>query len=167
MTGKKEKKSKNSYLSNGDNIAVNKRARFDYAIEDTFEAGMQLTGSEVKSMRLGKVSLNESYADEQKGEIFLINANVAEYPPAPNYLQHHPTRLRKLLLNQKEINKIIGSIQRAGYTLVPMRLYFNARGLVKCQLGLGKGKKEHDKRDTKKERDWNKQKQRLLKQESY
>ncbi|HCK33493.1 MAG: SsrA-binding protein [Micavibrio sp.] len=164
MTGKKEKKSKNNYLSNGDNIAVNKRARFDYAIEDTFEAGMQLTGSEVKSMRLGKVSLNESYADEQKGEIFLINANVAEYPSAPNYLQHQPTRLRKLLLNQKEINKIIGSIQRAGYTLVPMRLYFNKRGLVKCELGLGRGKKEHDKRETKKERDWSRQKNRLLRE---
>lgn len=164
MADNKAEKGKNNYLSNGENISVNRRARFDYEIEDIYEAGIVLTGSEVKSLRMGKASIKESYATEQDGDIVLVNANIAEYPPAPRYLQHQPTRLRKLLLKQREINKLIGAVQKEGMTLVPMKIYFNNRGLVKLQLGLGKGKKTQDKRDTVKTRDWNRQKQRLMRE---
>lgn len=164
MTANKEKKKRNNYLSNGENIAVNKRARFDYQISDVYEAGLLLQGSEVKSLRLGRASINESYATVQNNDIVLINANIAEYTQAPKYAQHSPTRIRKLLLNQREINKMIGAIQREGMTLVPIRLYFNNRGLAKLELGLGKGKKEHDKRDTIKDRDWTREQQRIMKE---
>ncbi|MAS88049.1 MAG: SsrA-binding protein [Micavibrio sp.] len=162
-TKKKAKKAGNNYLGSNENIAVNKRARFDYEITDIYEAGMQLQGSEVKSCRLGKVSINESYATVEKGNIVLVNLNIAEYTQSPRFAQHQPTRTRKLLLHQKEINKLIGAVQKDGMTLVPMRVYFNKKGLVKCEIGLGKGKKTHDKRQTIKERDWNKQKARLIK----
>ena len=164
MSVKKDKKSKNNYLSNGENIAVNKRARFDYEIGDTYEAGMQLTGSEVKSLRLGKASIGESYATEEDGKIVLINADIAEYTATPRYLQHQPKRTRILLLNRKEIHKLMGATQKEGMTIVPMRLYFNKRGYVKCEIGLGKGKKTHDKRDTIKNRDWSRDKARIMKE---
>ena len=163
---KTQSKKRNNYLGANENIAVNKRACFDYDIKETFEAGIQLYGSEVKSCRLGKASINESYATAEQGDIVLINANIAEYSAAPRAFQHAPTRKRKLLLHQKEINKLMGAVQKDGMTLVPMRLYFNKRGLVKCEIGLGKGKKVHDKRETQKDRDWSRQKQRIMKDHS-
>ncbi len=144
-------------------IAENKRARFEYEIEETFEAGIQLTGTEVKSLRLGQASIVEAHAGEKNGDIYLFNAHINEYMQAGSHLQHEPRRLRKLLLKKREINKLIGSVQREGYALIPLKLYFNEHGLAKLLLGLGKGKKLHDKRETSKERDWNRQKQRIMK----
>ena len=152
-------------MSKGDDkglIAVNRRARFDYEIEDTFEAGIQLVGTEVKSLREGKANIAESYVSPEKGEICLINADIPPYAHG-NRFNHEPRRPRKLLLHKKEMNKLAGSVQREGRTIVPLRLFFNERGLVKLQIGLAKGKKTVDKRETKKERDWNRAKQRILK----
>jgi SsrA-binding protein len=143
-------------------IAVNRRARFDYEIEDTFEAGIQLVGTEVKSLREGKANIAESYVSPEKGEIWLINADIPPYAHG-NRFNHEPRRPRKLLLHKKEMNKLAGSVQREGRTIVPLRLFFNDRGLAKLQIGLAKGKKTVDKRETKKERDWNRAKQRILK----
>lgn len=143
-------------------IAVNRRARFDYEIEDTFEAGIQLVGTEVKSLREGKANIAESYVSPERGEIWLINADIPPYAHG-NRFNHEPRRPRKLLLHKKEMNKLAGSVQREGRTIVPLRLFFNERGLVKLQIGLAKGKKTVDKRETKKERDWNRAKQRILK----
>ncbi len=150
-------------LSVNATIAENRRARFEYHIEETFEAGLQLTGTEVKSMRLGQASINEAYAGEKNGELWLFNAHVGEYMQAGTHLQHQPRRIRKLLLKKKEIHKLMGGVAKEGYTLVPLKLYFDDRGLVKLLLGLGKGKQLHDKRETSKERDWNRQKQRIMK----
>lgn len=143
-------------------VAENRKARFNYAIEDTVEAGISLTGTEVKSIRNGKTTIAESYADPKGGEIWLINANIPEYLQA-NRFNHEPKRPRKLLLHKKEINKLAGAVERNGMTLIPLKLYFNERGRAKLLLGLAKGKKLHDKRETSKERDWNRQKSRLLK----
>lgn len=143
-------------------IAVNRRARFDYEISDTFEAGLQLLGTEVKSLRAGRANIAESYVSPEKGEIFLINADFPAYEFG-NRFNHAPRRPRKLLLHKKEVNKLTGAVAREGMTIVPLRLYFNARGLVKIQIGLAKGKKTVDKRETKKERDWQRSKQRILK----
>ena len=145
-------------------IAENRRARFEYHIEETFEAGIELMGTEVKSMRLGQASINEAYAGEKNGEIWLFNAHVGEYMQAVTHLQHEPRRIRKLLLKKKEVHKLMGAVAKEGYTLVPLKLFFNGRGLAKLLLGLGKGKQLHDKRETKKERDWNRQKQRIMKE---
>lgn len=147
---------------NGAPIAVNRRARFDYEIEETFEAGLQLTGTEVKSLRQGKANIAESYVSPENGEIFLINADFPPYAMG-NRFNHEPRRPRKLLLHKREVNKLTGSVQREGRTIIPLRLYFNNKGLAKLQIGLAKGKKTIDKRETKKERDWNRQKQRVLK----
>jgi SsrA-binding protein len=143
-------------------IAVNRRARFDYEIQDTFEAGLQLVGTEVKSLRDGKANIAESYVSPEKGEVWLINSDIPVYSHG-NRNNHEPRRPRKLLLHKKEMNKLAGAVQREGLTIVPLRLFFNARGLVKLQIGLAKGKKTVDKRETKKERDWNRAKQRILK----
>ena len=143
-------------------IAVNRRARFDYEIEDTFEAGLQLLGTEVKSLREGKANIAESYVSPEKGEVWLINADIPPFSHG-NRHNHEPRRPRKLLLHKKEMNKLAGSVQREGRTIVPLRLFFNERGLAKLQIGLAKGKKTVDKRETKKERDWNRAKQRILK----
>ena len=143
-------------------IAVNRRARFDYEIEDTFEAGLQLLGTEVKSLREGKANIAESYVSPEKGEVWLINADIPPFSHG-NRHNHEPRRSRKLLLHKKEMNKLAGSVQREGRTIVPLRLFFNERGLAKLQIGLAKGKKTVDKRETKKERDWNRAKQRILK----
>ena len=143
-------------------IAENRKARFNYAIEDTVEAGIVLTGTEVKSTRNGKTTIAESYADSKGGEIWLVNANIPEYLQA-NRFNHEPKRDRKLLLHKKQINKLIGATQRQGYTVIPLKIYFNDKGRAKVELGLGKGKKLHDKRETEKERDWNRQKSRILK----
>jgi SsrA-binding protein len=142
-------------------VAQNRRARFNYHLEETFEAGVALTGSEVKSLRAGKATIGESYADARGGEIWLVNANIPEYVQAGRF-NHAPKRLRKLLLHRRQINKLIGSVEREGMTLVPLRLYFNARGRAKVELALARGKKLHDKRETEKKRSWERERGRLL-----
>lgn len=141
----------------------NRKARFDYQVVETFEAGIMLTGSEVKSIRLGSVSIGEAFALERNGELFLTNATISPYAGA-NKFNHAPKRERKLLLKRKEINKIIGEITRSRLTLVPLELYFNAHGKIKCKIALVIGKKSYDKRQTEKDRDWARQKSRLLKE---
>ncbi len=145
-------------------IAQNKKARHDYLIEETMEAGIVLTGTEVKSLRNGGGSIAESHAAFKNGELYLFNAYIPEYKNAGNHLQHEPKRPRKILLHSREAKKLIGMIQQKGYTLAALKLYFNKKGLIKLELGLGKGKKMHDKRQSDKERDWKKQKARLLKE---
>jgi SsrA-binding protein len=142
-------------------VAENRKARFNYAIEDTVEAGISLTGTEVKSVRGGKATIAESYADSRGGEIWLINATIPEYLQA-NRFNHEPKRPRKLLLHRKQINKLMGAIERQGMTLVPLKLYFNEKGRAKLLLALAKGKQMHDKRETEKKRDWSREKGRLL-----
>ncbi|PHR93248.1 MAG: SsrA-binding protein [Robiginitomaculum sp.] len=144
-------------------IAENRRARYEYAIEETFEAGIALVGTEVKSLRQGQANIAESYASVEGGEVFLVNANIPIYEPASQF-NHKPKRPRKLLLKHKEISKLMGAVQRKGRTIVPLKLYFNNRGLAKILLGIGIGKKLVDKRQTQKTRDWNKQKARLMKE---
>lgn len=142
-------------------IAQNRKAWHDYHIGQTFEAGLVLTGSEVKSLRAGHGNIAESYATERDGEIFLINAYIAEYKQAgPD--NHQPRRARKLLLKRREINRLSGAVQRQGMTLVPLRLYFNARGRAKIEIALATGKHRYDKRQTEKKRDWDRQKARLM-----
>ena len=144
-------------------IAENRKARFHYAIEDSLEAGIELTGTEVKSIRNGKSTIAESYADPKDGEIWLINCNIPEYLQA-NRFNHEPKRPRRLLMHRKQINKLMGAVERQGMTLVPLKMYFNERGRVKLQLALAKGKQLHDKRATEKDRDWGREKGRLLRQ---
>ncbi len=141
--------------------AQNRRARFDYSIEDTVEAGLVLVGSEVKTLRLGRASINEAFAAERDGEMWLFNAYFPEYEAA-NRFNHEPRRPRKLLLKRRELGRLIGQTQRAGITLVPLSIYFNKRGIAKVELGLGKGKRKVDKRDAEKERDWKREQGRLL-----
>lgn len=123
-----------------------------------------LTGTEVKSLRLGQCSLKESHVGPHQGNLCLINCHIPEYQQAGRHLQHEPLRIRKLLLHKREMNKLYGSVNREGYTIVPLRLYFDARGMVKVEIGLAKGKKLHDKRDTEKNRDWQRDKSRLMKE---
>ncbi|MCF6275689.1 MAG: SsrA-binding protein SmpB [Robiginitomaculum sp.] len=146
-------------------IAENRRARYEYAIEETFEAGIMLVGTEVKALRLGHANIAESYAAVEGTEIFLINATIPIYEPASQF-NHKTTRPRKLLLKRREINKLMGAVQRKGRTLVPLKLYFDKRGLAKLLLGIGVGKKTIDKRQTQKNRDWNRQKARVMKAHS-
>ena len=141
-------------------IAQNRKARHDYLIEDTIEAGLMLAGSEVKSLRKGGVSINEAYAAERAGELYLMNANIPEYAAAR--INHEPRRPRKLLLHKKELNRLAGAVTRDGMTLVPLGLYFNERGIAKVAIGLAKGKRKADKRAAEKERDWQRQKGRIL-----
>nr|WP_240007769.1 SsrA-binding protein SmpB [Pseudaquidulcibacter saccharophilus] len=147
-------------------IAENRRARFDYLIEDTFEAGIVLTGTEVKSLRMGKANIAESYASAENGGIWLINSYIAEYGPASRF-NHEPKRHRKLLLKTKEINKLVGAIEREGRTLVPLKMYFNEKGLAKLELALARGKKSHDKREATKDREWKVEQGRLLRKDIY
>lgn len=142
-------------------VADNRRARHEYAIEDVYEAGISLTGSEVKSLRLGRATIAEAYASDEGGEIMLINANIPEYFQAGRF-NHEPKRTRKLLLKKKEIAKLIIAVQREGMTIVPLKMYFNEKGKAKLEIALAKGKKLHDKRDAEKKRDWSRDKQRLL-----
>lgn len=144
-------------------VAQNRRARFDYFIEETMEAGLVLTGSEVKSLRAGKASIVESYAAEDGGALWLINAHIPEYPGARHF-GHAPRRHRKLLMRKREIERLSGSLKREGITLVPLDIYFNDRGIAKLTLGLAKGKRKVDKRDTIKERDWQRDKARLMRE---
>jgi SsrA-binding protein len=149
---------------NNDNgvVAVNKRARFDYEIEEEFEAGLMLQGSEVKSLREGRANIAESYVSPERDEVWLINADIPTYGPA-NRFNHEPRRHRKLLLKRKEIEKLAGAVSRDGRTVIPLRLFFNGRGMAKLLIGLAKGKKSVDKRETIKKREWDKQKSRLMK----
>jgi len=142
-------------------VAENRRARFDYFIEDKVEAGIQLAGTEVKSLRQGEGSIAESYATVEGEELWLINSHIPEYSHG-NRLNHEPRRPRKLLLRAREIAKLNGAVTRQGLTLVPLSIYFNGAGRAKVELALAKGKKVHDKRDTIKERDWKRDQQRLL-----
>ena len=142
-------------------VAENRKARHDYEIIETIEAGLVLFGSEVKSLRRGRASITEAYAGEERGRLVLINANIPEYEGARD--NHEPKRHRPLLLNKKEQNKLLGHINRDGMTIVPLSLYFNDRGLAKVALGLAKGRKKHDKREAIKKRDWDRQKARILK----
>ncbi|MEN2494509.1 MAG: SsrA-binding protein [Hyphomicrobiaceae bacterium hypho_1] len=143
-------------------VAENRRARFEYHIEHTLEAGLQLTGTEVKSLRQGQANISESYASVENAGIFLINSNVAEYTQAGTFFQHEPKRPRKLLLHKREIVRIAQAIKREGMTIVPICLYFNYKGVAKIKLAIAKGKKLHDKRETSKKRDWNREKARIL-----
>ena len=141
--------------------ADNRRARYNFEIGEVFEAGLMLTGTEVKSLRLGKATIAESYASAEKGELFLINANIPEYIQA-NRFNHEPRRPRKLLMKAREITKMAIGVEREGMTIVPLKIYFNDRGMAKIQIALAKGKKLHDKRETEKVRDWNREKSRLM-----
>ena len=142
-------------------IADNRKARFAYAIGDTLEAGIALVGSEVKSLRQGKSTISESYAHAKDGELWLVNAYIPEYTQASRF-NHEPKRTRKLLVHKREAAKLAAAIQREGMTLVPLKMYFNAKGRAKVELGIAKGKKLHDKRETAKTRDWARDKARLL-----
>jgi SsrA-binding protein len=143
-------------------VAENRRARYDYEILDTLEAGVMLTGTEVKSLRLGKAQITESYASPERGELWLINAHIPEYLQA-NRFNHEEKRPRKLLVSKKQLARLSEDVQRAGNTIVPLKLYFNEQGRAKLLIGVGKGKKSYDKRETEKNRDWNREKNRLLK----
>lgn len=142
-------------------VAENRRARFEYFIETTYEAGIALTGTEVKSLRFGEGSIAEAYAEVRDEQAWLVNANIPEFSHG-NRFNHEPKRPRKLLLHEREINKLHGAVAREGMTLVPLTVYFNSRGRAKVELALAKGKKAHDKRDTIRERDWKREQGRLL-----
>ncbi|MFW5633768.1 MAG: SsrA-binding protein SmpB [Erythrobacter sp.] len=144
-------------------VAENRRARFDYTIEDTFEAGLALQGTEVKALRAGEASIAESYAEVKDGEVWLVNSNIPEYSHG-NRQNHEPRRPRKLLLHAREIGRMFGAVERKGMTLVPLSIYFNGQGRAKVELALAKGKQAHDKRQSIKERDWKRDKARLLRE---
>ena len=156
------KKTSSKAMSHG-RIAENRRAKFDYTIVDTLEAGIVLLGSEVKSLRLGRASISESYAAEESGHIVLINSNIPEYTSAASGQNHEPKRVRRLLVHKKERNKILGQIKKDGCTVVPLSLFFNKRGLAKLSIGIAEGKKKADKRQVIKKREWDREKHRLLK----
>lgn len=142
-------------------VAENRRARYDYAIETVYEAGIALTGTEVKSLRFGEGSIAESYAEVSDGQVWLINSNIPEFSHGNRY-NHEPKRARKLLLHEREINKLHGAVARQGMTLVPLSIFFNGRGRAKVELALAKGKQAHDKRDAIKERDWKRDAARIM-----
>jgi SsrA-binding protein len=142
-------------------IAENRRARYDYFLDDAVEAGLALTGTEVKSLRVGRANIAESYAAVENGEIVLINADIPPYAGG-NRFNHEPRRPRKLLLHKKQIGKLIGAVQREGRTIIPTKLYWNDKGIAKLEIALAKGKKEHDKREATAERDWQRDKARLM-----
>jgi len=171
------KQGRSGLISHG-SVAQNRRARHEYAVEETVEAGMQLTGTEVKSLRHGRANIAEAFAGRRSAtgrssaggasrdepeEIWLYNANIPEYD-AGNRFNHEPKRPRRLLLKKREIRRLLGAVSKEGMTLVPLSVYFNDRGIAKLQLGLAKGKKAYDKRQTAKDRDWNRQKQRLMRE---
>jgi len=154
---------KKKKTADSNTIAVNRKARYDYAIEDQFEAGIALEGWEVKSLRDGRAQLKEGYVMVIKGEVYLVGAHFSPLKTASTHIHPNPTRDRKLLLHRKEISKLIGATEREGYTIVPLSLYW-ARGKAKLKIALAKGKKQHDKRHAIKQREWDRQKQRLFKQ---
>ena len=161
---KKKQKSKSGLISVNQTVAENKRARFEYHIEEKFEAGIALSGTEVKSLRLGQCSIAESYVGPKDGEIYIHNLNIPVYEQAGQHLQHDLKRIRKLLLKKREINKLMGAVNKQGYTIAALRIYFNSRGLAKVEIALAKGKKLHDKRQTEKNRDWNRDKARIMRE---
>jgi SsrA-binding protein len=142
-------------------VAENRRARFNYEIGETFEAGLALVGTEVKSLRTGKATIAESYASPEKGEMFLVNATIPEFLQG-NRFNHDPKRPRKLLLKAREIAKMANGVEREGMTIVPLKIYFNEKGMAKIEIAMARGKKLHDKRETEKARDWNREKSRLM-----
>ena len=144
-------------------VAENRRARYEYFLDDFYEAGIALTGTEVKSLRFGEGSIAESYAEVKGDEVWLVNANVPEFSHGNRY-NHEPKRPRKLLMHQREIDKIRNSVSRQGMTLIPLAIYFNARGRAKVELALARGKKLHDKRETEKARDWKREQGRLMRE---
>ncbi len=144
-------------------VAENRRARYEFAIDDVFEAGIMLTGTEVKSLRFGEGSIAESYAEVKNGEVWLVNSNVPEFSHGNRY-NHVPKRPRKLLMKEREIAKLHGAVERKGMTLVPLSIYFNARGRAKVELALAKGKNAADKRQTVKDRDWQRDKARIMRE---
>ncbi|MCR6672983.1 SsrA-binding protein SmpB [Devosia ginsengisoli] len=158
----KNDKNKNGIISHG-LVAENRRARYDYAIGETLEAGLVLSGTEVKSLRLGKAQITEAYASPEKGELWLINAHIPEYLQA-NRFNHEERRPRKLLVSKKQLAKLDQEVSRAGNTIVPLKLFFNDQGRAKVLIGLGKGKKNYDKRETERNRDWNRDKSRIMKE---
>ncbi len=143
-------------------VAENRKARHEYKIDDVYEAGIMLTGTEVKSLRKGQSNIAESYASWETGGLFLINSYIPEYQQAGRFFQHEPRRKRKLLMHARELVKLTQAVERKGMTLVPLQIYFNAKGIAKLKLALAEGKKLHDKRASDKERDWNREKSRLL-----
>ncbi len=144
-------------------VAENRRARYDYFVEDRFEAGIELVGTEVKALRTGEGSIAESYATVEDEQVYLINSSIPQYGNR-GYADHEPRRRRRLLLKAREINKLHGAINRQGLTLVPLSIYFNSKGRAKVEIALARGKKDHDKRETIKQRDWNREKSRLMRQ---
>ena len=156
------KKTVSKGISHG-RVAENRRAKFDYTIIDTIEAGIILLGSEVKSLRLGRASIAESYATEESGHIVLINSNIPEYSSAASGQNHEPKRIRRLLIHKKERNKVFGQVKKDGCTVVPLSLYFNQKGLAKLSIGIAEGKRKVDKREVIKKRDWDREKHRILK----
>lgn len=157
--------SKKKATADSATIAENRKARFEYSIEESYEAGLSLQGWEVKSLRAGRVQLKEAYVFLKNGEAFLFGAHVSALPTASTHVIPDPIRTRKLLLNRAELNRLIGAVERRGYTLVPLEMYWK-NGRAKLRVGLAKGKKEHDKRATSKDRDWQREKSRLLKHSS-
>ncbi len=145
-------------------VAENRQARHEFFLTETYEAGLQLTGTEVKSLRRGQSNIGESYASVEEGGLWLVNAYIPEYQGAGRFFQHEPRRKRRLLLHAKEIHKLAIAIDRQGMTIVPIELYFNERGIAKLKLALAQGKKLHDKRETAKKRDWNREKARLMRE---
>lgn len=158
----RDKGEKGGWISHG-LVSENRRARYDYEITDTVEAGIVLTGTEVKSLRLGKAQIADAYASPERGELWLINAHIPEYLEA-NRFNHQEKRPRKLLVSKKQLARLDAEVARAGNTIVPLKLYFNDHGKAKLLIGVGKGKKSYDKRDTERKRDWNREKSRLMKQ---
>jgi SsrA-binding protein len=144
-------------------VADNRRARFNYEIGEIFEAGIMLTGTEVKSLRLGRATIAESYADTRHGEVWLVNANIPEYVQAGRF-NHAPKRPRKLLMHRREIDKLAGGVERDGMTIVPLKMYFNEKGRAKVEVALARGKKLHDKRETEKKRSWDRERGRLMRE---
>lgn len=143
-------------------VAENRKARYEYSIVEDIEAGIVLTGTEVKSLREGRATISDAYGGEIRGELWIFNINIPEYK-AGNRFNHEPKRPRKLLLHKKQVNKLLGQIKVKGFTLVPLKMYFNDRGIAKILLGLGKGKKEYEKREAIKQRDWQREQRELLK----
>lgn len=160
----KKKTGKAGMISVNQTVTENRRARFDYLIEEKLTAGIVLTGTEVKMLRLGQCSLNESYVSPEDNEVWLINSYIPEYPQAGKHLQHEPKRRRKLLVRRKEIGRLAGAVTREGRTIVPLRLFFDSKGIARVEIALAKGKKLYDKRETEKNRDWDRQRGRILRE---
>ena len=156
-------KAKDKDKQGGGTIALNKRARHEYHIDERYEAGIALQGWELKALRAGRINFTESYAIVRNGEIFLFGAHISALTSASSHVHPEALRTRKLLLHGEEIKRLIGKVERAGYTLVPINLHY-LRGRIKCEIGLAKGKKQHDKRETEKQRDWEREKQTIMKQ---